>query len=483
MTTKFTQPMRPAIHVHTPSRDTPGKFTQRFNIGRAPDNDVVIDDPSVSERHVEVWFEDGQWWVRDLGSTNGTIVGGRPIKRSPVSNSLKIRLGHDGPSLTLSREGADYHARRTLAEAPRESEIVERYLGDEEPGDMSRRTQHVRRALRKEQERRSQKYVFFLSILFLVAVGAGAYAFIQRQAIKRQRTAATELFYAMKAMELDVARLQLSTEEEQTYRDRWADLQKRYQDFVEELGIYGPRTSEADRLIYQVVHNFGESEVNVPHAFVEEIKRYIDRWKVTPRLTESISRASKHDYASRITSIMLQHGMPPEFFYLALQESELKIDAVGPETRFGIAKGMWQLIPGTARGYGLQTGPLVGLRRYDPRDDRHDFEKATRAAAQYLRDIYTTDAQASGLLVVASYNWGQTRLLRLLRTLPENPEERNFWKLLSQYRDRIPRETYDYVFKIISAAVIGENPSLFGFQFEPPLDSAVVLAESEGGAR
>ena len=57
----------------------------------------------------------------------------------------------------------------------------------------------------------------------------------------------------------------------------------------------------------------------------------------------------------------------------------------------------------------------------------------------------------------------------MLRSLPANPRERNFWKLLERYRDRIPKETYDYVFYIVSAAVIGENPKLFGFPFDGPL--------------
>ena len=53
--------------------------------------------------------------------------------------------------------------------------------------------------------------------------------------------------------------------------------------------------------------------------------------------------------------------------------------------------------------------------------------------------------------------------------MPANPKERNFWKLLTVYRDKIPRETYDYVFYIASAAVIGENPRQFGFDFDNPL--------------
>ena len=111
----------------------------------------------------------------------------------------------------------------------------------------------------------------------------------------------------------------------------------------------------------------------------------------------------------------------------------------------------------------------MAFPRPDPGDDRHKWEKATRAAAAYIKDIYSTDAQASGLLVMASYNWGENRVIRMLRTMPANPRERNFWKVLEQHREQVPKETYNYVMWIVSAAVIGENPKLFGFDFDSPL--------------
>jgi hypothetical protein len=130
---------------------------------------------------------------------------------------------------------------------------------------------------------------------------------------------------------------------------------------------------------------------------------------------------------------------------------------------------MWQFVPETARRYGLTIGPLAAFPRADASDDRHRWEKATRAAAAYIKDIYATDAQASGLLVMASYNWGENRVLRLLKTMPANPRERNFWKVLQQHREQVPSETYNYVMRIVSAAAIGENPRLFGFAFDSPL--------------
>jgi len=55
--------------------------------------------------------------------------------------------------------------------------------------------------------------------------------------------------------------------------------------------------------------------------------------------------------------------------------------------------------------------------------------------------------------------------------MPENPRERNFWNLLG--KAKVPEETYGYVFSIVSAAVIGENPQLFGFDFDPPIPPAL----------
>jgi hypothetical protein len=51
--------------------------------------------------------------------------------------------------------------------------------------------------------------------------------------------------------------------------------------------------------------------------------------------------------------------------------------------------------------------------------------------------------------------------------MPNNPKERNFWRFVTQYK--IPDETYQYVLYIFSAAVIGEDPKYFGFNFQSPI--------------
>jgi len=298
--------------------------------------------------------------------------------------------------------------------------------------------------------------------------GSGVHERRQARRVQALRVAAGAVFNTMKSLELDIRRLEAKSGPDKSIEERRARLEAQYQDLVKTLGIYSDRTPADVQLIYRTVHRLGESEATVPKGFVDEVRKYIKAWKGAD-LQAGLTRANAQGMGPVVSGVLLQHHLPPEFFYLALQESKLDPRAIGPSTRFGVPKGMWQLIPPTAEAYGLRLGPLQGERTYDPSDERHDVAKATAAAARYLEDIYTTDAQASGLLVMASYNMGETRLLRLIRSMPESPAERNFWALLERHRREIPKETYDYVFRVVSAAVIGANPKLFGFDFAPPL--------------
>ncbi|MGR9108504.1 MAG: lytic transglycosylase domain-containing protein, partial [Gammaproteobacteria bacterium] len=250
-------------------------------------------------------------------------------------------------------------------------------------------------------------------------------------------------------------------------REKLAALGREYDQYLQQSHLFGISPSEEDRLISSVARIFGECELNMPPSFVREVKRYIKKWKTTAALERAIARADGHGFLPVIQRAMTKQDLPLQFYYLGLRESGFQIDAVGPQTAYGIAKGPWQFIPETAVRYGMATGPLVEVRQFDPADERFNIVKSTYAAARYLKDIYATEAQASGLLVMASYNWGEENINRLLRQMPENPRERNFWELINRFE--IPDETYEYVLMIVSAAVIGENPKVFGFDFDDPL--------------
>jgi membrane-bound lytic murein transglycosylase D len=452
-------------------------FSNKFCIGRDSGCDVqIIDDPSVSRTHAEVDFYDGSWWLRDVGSTNGTYVDGQKIDIVPLRTPLKLRVGTGKTMLSLIPQTAESDPQDAGSSSL--TQYVQHYFAASNFGHAGQHTMMIRRAFESVQVKQRRKYakvIAFVSMLFLLA---GGYALYLQIETAKQKDRAQAIFYAMKSLEIDIAGIQRLVSDSNNqqgiqvinkYHGQRKEMEKNYDQFLGALGFYSPKLTEPERLILRVARIFGECELNMPPEFAVEVQNYIRKWRSSDRLERAIRTAKEKGYRGKISEELLAQGLPPQFFYLALQESNFDMYAVGRNTYKGYAKGMWQFIPETAMKYGLRIGPLVDFSRPDPGDERHNFEKATNAAARYLKFIYSTDAQASGLLVMSSYNWGEEKIVKLLRMMPENPKERNFWRLLTNYRDKIPQETYDYVFYIVSATVIGENPRLFGFKFDNPL--------------
>lgn len=469
-------------------------FTHSFTIGRAPDCDVVITDSAVSRRHAEIRWKDGWWQLLDAGSRNGTYLDGAKIHEARLPASCRVTLGQDHALLQITvgrppevlQEGSD----RTAVSQERESvtRLVERLEQQGEIAGAGPQTKRYREAVARIARRRSVRHYLTVGIVGTLLIAVAGLALYQSQKIDVQdqkietlRKTAGDIFYAMKRVELQVAQLEeivaqhAQAKELQDILAKQQEiktLQSKYDRFVKELGLYA-NMSERDRAVFRVARLFGECEATMPKDFLAEVHQYIQKWKSTDRLSNSMRRALSAGYTGTISNAMFTNSLPPHFFYVALQESGFDDKAVGPKTRLGYAKGLWQFVSETAKEFGLKPGPLQHEPRFDPEDDRFNAKLATEAAAKYIKRIYLTDAQASGLLVIASYNWGEGNVLKMIRQLPKNPQERNFWQLLKKFR--IPQETYDYVFYIIAAAVIGENPQLFGFNFPAPFPNANTL--------
>jgi membrane-bound lytic murein transglycosylase D len=459
-------------------------FTNSFQIGRGTKCDIRIKDGVVSRHHAEIRFEQGKWRIYDLNSANGIWVDGEKVERAPLVNNTRIRLGKIGPVLSVAFEEtrpADKAEvdRRSLAQ------YTDRYFGDPDEGTIGEHTMMVRRAFKKIQKKQKKKYTVIIAIFASLFLVAGTYAIYKHIQVNKQKALAEDIFYAMKKLELEfagalkAAKLKDDMESRrlvENFRTQRKEMEEKYDQFITTLDTYGKGITEKERLIFRIARAFGECEINMPDGFAKEVMSYIKKWKTKKKkrqLEKAIHRAQTNKYIPKIVETFESYDLPAQFFYLALQESLFDINACGPKTRFGIAKGIWQFIPSTAERFDLRLGPLVDIEESDPLDDRYHFGRSTLAAAKYIRDIYDTEAQASGLLVMASYNWGERRVIELIRTMPENPRERNFWRMLENYKEQIPKQTYDYVFYIVSAAVIGENPRLFGFEFDNPLASVI----------
>ena len=473
------------VHVRagsTPDDSVNLSFEKPFRIGRVDECEVCIRNGYVSRQHAEVIFENGDWSVRDLGSSNGVYVAGERVSQVPIGDALEIRLGIEGPIVWLYVEQpppppvADASS---IGENTRVSQYIDRYFGkDQSDAPAGEHTVFVRRAFAQVQAKQKRKYGKLIAVLGVLILGAAGFAFYEHQQVYRQKAIAESIFYSMKALDVDIANLQtlvLDTHNQagiaeiRKFQGRRAEMEKNYDQFLTTLHVHDEKMTPQQQLTLRAARIFGECELDMPPEFETEINKYIKKWQSSGRLARAIRLANEKGYTQRIAQEFLAENLPPQFFYLALQESDFNPYISGPMTRKGIAKGMWQFIPETALKYGMHLGPLVDFPRPDPGDDRHHWETETKAATRYIKELYGTDAQASGLLVMACYNWGEGYVLPLVRSMPLNPRDRNFWQLLAKFRDKIPQQTYDYVFYISSAAVIGENPRLFGFDFDNPL--------------
>jgi hypothetical protein len=487
--------------------EVPLTFSTAFRIGRGDACDVCIRNEFVSRVHAEVVPEKEGWRLRDLNSSNGLYREGIRVETVLIDANESIRLGVDGPELSfrvVKPVAPEPPAPRIFAPqaTPREpvaghrpgddsivAHYAERYFRKPVEGEtVGEHTMYVRRAFAQVQSQqetvhRRQRRVFLIVIaaLAVIGLGIGGYAYRLHREALHQRELARNMFYAMKSLDVEIAeaeRVALATDKKQgmevvsRYEAQRRDLAGNYDRFLATLHIYDAKTTEQHRLILRVARIFGECELDLPPDFESEVVRYIKYWQSTGRFARDVRLAQEKGYTRKIPEALLGRGLPVQFFYLAMQESDFDPYRSGPITRKGYAKGMWQFIPETAVKYGLHLGPLVDLSRPDPTDERDQADKATDAATRYIEMLYGTDAQASGLLVMACYNWGEGQVLPLVRSMPPNPRDRNFWRLLRDHRSQIPQQTYDYVFYITSAAVIGENPRLFGFDFDNPLDQS-----------
>jgi hypothetical protein len=159
----------------------------------------------------------------------------------------------------------------------------------------------------------------------------------------------------------------------------------------------------------------------------------------------------KETYFPMIEHIFAEEGVPDELKYLALVESGLNPQA---ESRADAA-GIWQFIPETGRAYGLKITPWV--------DERLDPEKATRAAAAHLKDLYRM-FDGDWHLALSGYNCSPTRIREALRRVRREGKRPTFWNIYPY----IPHETRNYVPTYVAAALMLSNPGHFDLESVQP---------------
>jgi hypothetical protein len=443
-------------------------------IGRAPDNELVIQGPSsttVSLHHAAIEHDldaGGDFRIRDLESTNGTFVNGERIPEALLSPNCSIRLGNQGPELLFVVDQADavelsqtqtisapVSVEAILPEGPGDtyekllSEGVERARRARASGSAGQTMTIMREALKSALRRSGRRFGLALAGLAAGLIAVSGFAAWRIAAMSREKQTIDahihdlegQLQKATTAAQADQLATQLDSFEgagEQLERQMFYRIGYRDRDFV---------TAEIRRLLAE----FGAEVYSVPPEFTERVKHYIqqDQTANKPLVARALG-----DSAGRITTmrrILEQEQLPPDLAYLPLVES-----ALGTGQSSAGAAGPWQFTQGTAKA--------LGLRVSDGADERMSVTKSTHAASHFLRELILDFGNGSSvMLALAAYNSGPSKVKQAVEKTVHDPiKQRSFWYL---YRIRaLPDETREYVPKVIAAMIIGRNPSHFGFE-------------------
>ena len=196
---------------------------------------------------------------------------------------------------------------------------------------------------------------------------------------------------------------------------------------------------------------------DLPLTVNDEVLSFLNFFQ-TPRgkaiVETGLERAGR--YRPMISRILRQEGLPQDLIYLAQAESAFQPHAL---SRAG-ARGIWQFMAWRGKEYGLHHTWWV--------DERQDPEKATIAAAEHLRDLYSLFGD--WYLAMAAYNCGPGAVQRAI----ERTGYADFWELYR--RNVLPRETKNYVPIIIALTLIAKDAAHYGIEVDPdpPIPTDVV---------
>jgi membrane-bound lytic murein transglycosylase D len=180
------------------------------------------------------------------------------------------------------------------------------------------------------------------------------------------------------------------------------------------------------------------------------VERWVKRFRTDQRRVFQVLLARQGGYDELIRTKLRERGMPEELIYVAMMEGGFSPWAVSSAS----AVGLWQFMGPTAQQYGLRVDEWV--------DERRDPVKATDAALDYL--LWLHEYFGSWYLAAAAYNAGPSRVERVLNRHADGRwgEEDLYWEVL----DHLPRETREYVPRLVAAVLLAEDAEKEGFAVE-----------------
>jgi len=205
------------------------------------------------------------------------------------------------------------------------------------------------------------------------------------------------------------------------------------------------------------------TDSDMPLVLNEQVVRMVNYFTGTRgRRTIKAALGRSGAYREMIERILEEEDVPAEIFYLAQAESGFR-----PKARsYARATGMWQFMAFRGRQYQLRQDKYL--------EERYDAEKATRAAAKHLKDLYIEFED--WYLAMAAYNCGPGRVTRAIA----RGKTRDYWEL--SRKRLLPRQTRSYVPIILAMTYVSKNLDMYDLgeiDYAPPLRYDTVETDVE----
>jgi membrane-bound lytic murein transglycosylase D len=206
----------------------------------------------------------------------------------------------------------------------------------------------------------------------------------------QQRATAEELFYAIKAQDIDLANLDRAlgntaakpgVEELNKFRTRRQEMEKSYDKYLATLHIYSPKMTERQRLVLRVARIFGECELDMPPDFEAEINRYIERWRSSGRLKDAIVTAQQNGYTETISRETARARSSPSVLLPCASGEQLQSLCGWTALRARASQKECGSSFPKRRQVQLASGSLVDQPRPDPADDRHNYQEGNESSS------------------------------------------------------------------------------------------------------
>ncbi|MEO6132207.1 MAG: lytic transglycosylase domain-containing protein [Saprospiraceae bacterium] len=196
-------------------------------------------------------------------------------------------------------------------------------------------------------------------------------------------------------------------------------------------------------IAFNLNKRFAFADEEIPSDNFDAVER-LDRELLINTYTHAttlLNIKTANRYFPVIEAILKQHGIPEDFKYLSVAESNLRM-ATSPSG----AKGLWQFMESAGTAYGLEISPDV--------DERYNVEKSTEAACKFI--LYLKRKFGTWTMAAAAYNMGEGAISKRM----EDQKANNYYDL------NLNEETSRYVFRIIAIKEIMQDPTKYGFFVE-----------------